>query len=267
MEETEGLGVLSQLETEIKELEQERNNAIKVNKRLKFYRSLGYTWCVSKRVAPFALTAGIMVGIFTFGDSTPFYRNNVKHYLYTRSEIDSLNNKKYEEQYDSFDNSNETISLVEKWKKTYGDMYTRKITTYSIDKVDADTVTKIVEGKEINSLEEVFGSPIGIKTETQNGLKEDELSTPDYLQAVIYKKDEEEYIVVKESISDVFGDSIAWLIATLFVEMIPAVIVDRKPPLSIEFCDIREKYGVRDVELLDRKLEIRRENYSRVRGV
>ena len=111
--------------------------------------------------------------------------------------MDSFDNIKYERQHNSFDNAVATISYVGKWCKK-GNLYSREIKTYNAEKIDEYVITKMVKDIDINSLNDVFGQPISLKTESKKYLADEEILTPPYLEAVIYFELDDDYIIVKE---------------------------------------------------------------------
>ena len=88
----------------------------------------------------------------------------------------------------------------------------------------------------------------------------------EYLEATIYKKDENDYIMVKEPVDDNIGWTMVYFLLTVLVEIFPAFY--RIEVSEFDYDDavnaIREKYSKVDVEKAKKLLEIKRDNYNRL---
>ena len=82
-------------------------------------------------VAPYILTAAITFGGFAIAGKTPFIKDDIKKKKETKKELDNFGNIKYEQSYDGFHESNNTISYVSNWTKQENGSYSREIKTYA----------------------------------------------------------------------------------------------------------------------------------------
>ena len=258
--------MLIQMEKEIHELEFDMKHSKISNLKVNMLRGLKISLRAGQLVAPYVLTAGITFGAFAALGGAPFIKDDQKKKLEMKKELDSFGNIRYEQQYDSFDSSKGTISYIGEWKKQDNEFYSREIKTYATENVEEDIVTKIINDIDITSLEDVFGNPISSKIETQNNLTDEEIQTQPYLEAIIYSKFDDDFIIVKEKTGDNIALTLVWFLVTILAELIPLFIRSEVSSFDFEYCvdRIKEKYPLVDTNELARKLEIKRDNYNRL---
>ncbi len=118
--------MLLQMKKEIESLESEIKHSSFVNARIGAIRNLKISARALQKVAPYALTAGIIVGGFTLLGDIPFYPNDEwKVYSNVMTEFDNYGNIRTEQQYDSFedendntlDSSNSMLYYYSNWEK------------------------------------------------------------------------------------------------------------------------------------------------------
>ena len=97
------------LKKEIKELESQIKYG---NAKIYALRGLKILLRTGQLIAPFAVTAGITIGGFAAFGLTPFYRDKCKQKLQMMKELDSFGNIRYEQQYDEYENSKNTILVI-----------------------------------------------------------------------------------------------------------------------------------------------------------
>lgn len=258
--------MLQQLKKEILDLEYDINHSKYTNLKVSALRNLKIALCTGKLAIPYILTASTTFILMSLFVSTPFIKDKQKKELQIKKEIDSLNNIHYEQQYEDFENYNGTISYFGKWIKQQDDLYSRKVEVYDTGKVDENIVTEIVNNYDITSLDDIFGNAISSKVEIKNNLTEEEIKNPPYLQATIYSKSKDTFIIAKESVSDNFLTTLAWLMLTVIAEGI--VLSVKKEYNSFNYDEeieaIKEKYPTVDIEELRKRLEIKQDNYNRL---
>ena len=248
---------LEKLEKEKEKLEKELKIQEDKNKKIKALRGLKYSLRFMQLVTPYVVVAGIGLGTFHALGITPFIRDQHKKCLETETQFDSMGNIRYEEQYDNYKNAIASITYYGEWKKDDDGLYKRDIKKYAKKKIDNDTIKEIVEKKDINSLEEIFGDPIARSVEKKNNVTEDELNKKAYLQATTYSKDKDDYILVTENLATNIGTTVLFLVVLLLAEA--GVSGLREDFTSFDFdyaiSDIRARHRLIDTDELYGQLE------------
>lgn len=257
--------MLLEMKKEINKLENEIKYRKLTNIEIYALRSMKIMLRTGQLIAPFAVTAGITFGAFSAYGGIPFYRDSSKHELEMMKEIDSLGNVRYEQQYEEYENSNNVITYYSKWSFADNNFYSRDIETYAIGDITEETMLKLIN-EDVKSLREVLGEPILKQKETRNNLLEEELQYNAFLQARIYSKFKENFIIIKETSDDNIKETLLWVLATIFAEIIPFSYRTLISKFKYKQCikKIKEKYPTVDVEELTKKLEIKRSNYNRL---
>lgn len=257
--------MLLQMQNEIKQLEFEIKHAKAENFKINMLKGLKISLRFGQLIAPFAVTAGITFGAFAAMGGTPFILDDQKKYLETKKEMDSLGNIRYEQQYEEFNSTAATISYVSKWEKASDGFYSRDVKTYNINEITEDIITKVINDVDILSLDEMFGKPKS-SVETKNNLTDEELETKPHLQAVMYSKSDDDFIVVKESILANVSITVLWILITIIVEVLPLYYRDEISSFDYyhSIKRIKEKYPQVNVEELKKKMQIKMNNYNRL---
>lgn len=258
--------MLEQMKKEIEGLEHNIKNSKTTNLKIAMLKRMKLSLLTCRLVAPYILTAGITFGLFSIFGETPFIMDDEKKILETKKDMDSHGNIKYEQQYDEYSNTQGTICYFGKWEKSNDNLYTREIKKYAIGSVSEEDLMNILDANDVSSLAYYFGKPIAFKYESRNNLTDEEIHDDPYLETTVYSKNENDYIVVKESVGNNVGFTILWLIFTMFSEIIPNQI--REQFSSFDYGLYRDKikkeYKPVDVDVLAQKLEIKRSNYNRL---
>lgn len=257
--------MLLEMRKEISKLENEIKHSKIGNTKVYALRGLKIVLRTGQLIAPFVVTAGITIGGFAALGGTPFYRDKHKQKLEMMKELDSLGNIRYEQQYEEYANSSSVISYYSKWNFVEDNLYSRDIETYALGDITEEQILKLIND-DVQSLREILGEPISKKKETKNNLTEEELQSDPFLQAMIYSKFDDDFIMVKESSSDNIGLTLLWVLVTVLAEIIPVVWRVESSDFDYEYCirKIKEKHPTIDVEELAKKLEIKRNNYDRL---
>ena len=257
--------MLLEMRKEIIKLENEIKHSKIGNTKVYALRGLKIVLRTGQLIAPFVVTAGITIGGFAALGGTPFYRDKHKQKLEMMKELDSLGNIRYEQQYEEYSNSSSVISYYSKWNFVEDNLYSRDIETYALGDITEEQILKLIND-DVQSLREILGEPISKKKETRNNLTEEELQSDPFLQAMIYSKFDDDFIMVKESSSDNIVLTLLWVLVTVLAEIIPVIWRDEISDFDYEYCirKIKEKHPTIDVEELAKKLEIKRNNYDRL---
>lgn len=254
------------MKKEVEDLERQ----IKYNKLVNLKNALIRETLINGRrlqwLAPFILTACITAGgAKLIGMGFPFYMDDIEEFLYTKKEFDNTGNIRYEEQYGKFDSITHQINHYTKWEDAGNGFYERRVESYQLSDITDETVLQLFD-KDNLTISDIFGNKVSSVKETKNNLTEEELMQGEYIEATIYKKDENDYIMVKESIDDNIGWTMVYFLVTVLAEIFPAFyrIDVSKFDYNDAVYEIRKKYSKVDVEKAKKLLEIKRDNYNRL---
>ena len=265
--------MLSKLKSEIERLKYELEHPKLTNFKRATIRGSKMSLQIAKMLAPYILTAGITFGIFSALDLTPFVIDDSKKYLRTKKELDNQGNIHIEEQYENFDEMKNMITYASAWKKDNDDFYSRTVETYVINEnyiingTSEEVIAKLLTKSNSASLTDIFGAPISQKNEKRNDLTIDELTNKEYIQATIYSKSDDDVIVIKETINDNLGWTLAWFLATYVVELVPHYFINRfTSPYNLGdyYERIYDEYPNVYVDGLRKRLVIKQSNYDRL---
>ncbi len=254
---------LLSLQKEIENLEQEIREGIVNNKINQSQRKKKINSTINRLIIPYILATGLTLTSFTLLGKTPFYQDLIKNYLYERKEFDSLGNSKYEEQYKEYEDEKSTLTYATKWLKNENGLYERTLKTYQIKDLDEAKIKKIVQNKEINSLEEIFGKPIMISTEIEPNLTQEQLKEDSYLQAIIYLENKDKFVYVKESILE---NAIGAILIYLAIIALIKASQQSKSKFNYDeiMMQINQEYPDISFSDLEKKLVIKKANYQKL---
>lgn len=266
--------MLLQMKKEIETLESEIKHSNLVNARIGAIRNLKISARALQKIAPYALTAGIIAGGFTLLGDIPFYPNDEwKVYSNVMTEFDNYGNIRTEQQYDSFEDENDNtldssdsmLYYYSNWEKNDDGFYSRTIQTYSIKNKTYEDIIKFFGEENIN-LEDVLGEPNSNIKETRNNLTDEELQEESFVKAIIYNKDENDYIMHKETVGENILFSVLYVLITGLCELAP--LSWRSEHSNFDFADcveeIKRKHQSLDIDTLTKKLELKKDNYNRL---
>ncbi len=258
---------LHEMRREIKRLEKNLKYLNLVNLKIGAVKNLKISLKFMQLVVPYVLTAGIVTGGFKLvGFGFPFYgEDSFKENSNTMKEFDSLGNVRYEQQYDHFENSNNILCYCSQWQRGDDGFYSRNVETYKLDELTEEEIQNLFYKENLN-LSDVLGEPISIKKETKNNVTEEELQQKDYLQAIIYIEDENDYIFRKETVAENIASTFIYVLMTLSAEIIVVSIREKKSSFKFGACvnEIKRQHQDVSTEELVKRLEIKRNNYNRL---
>lgn len=256
--------MLVKMSKEIKKLEYDLKHVKSKNLKISTIRNLKISLKAVQRVAPYVLTAGIVFGGFSVLGGTPFFIDKRKNELDIMKEFDSLGNIRTVVQYEDYEQTDNKLFYYGKWEKIEDGFCKRIIETYELKNKTEQEIINMLEIDDI-SLESVFGKPISKKIETKNNVTEEELYSKPYLQAIIYNKDKNDYIIIKESVGENIGLTCLYLVITILCQGIPFLI---RLNSNFDFEDsvklLKNKYQKVDVDKLKKVLELKKQNYERL---
>ena len=221
-----------------------------------------------KKTIPYVVTTGIIAGTFSIMGYAPFIFDRKKEYLNSKKMIDSENNIKIEEFYDSKeDKLFNTISIVSNWSKK-GDMYERTITTYDAHLYNEEELIRLISEEDNVSLDKLFNKYISRTKEQSNSISEEELNKDCYLIITVYDYDSGKFRYIKETASTNFVTTFITLLIILGANFVVNTVSSGNGLGEARYQEqiekLNEKYPNIDIDELKRKLEIRKENYQRL---
>lgn len=245
--------VMLEMKKEIETLEYALNhrfvNDIKRDITKKTKKSLVY----ARKLLPLFVSMGITAGALSYISWTPFKLDNQKRYKEIKTIMDSNNNIRYEEQYNSYDDQNR-IKNYGKWEKVEDNLYKRSVVIHSIPN-EIDTL----EG--VEKYLETTGSQV---VEYKNNISEEELEADGYIEGEFYSKNKNDYVIVKESKMDNIGTTALWFVANMYIGLVILGTGSNYDYLQ-KIKDIEEQYKEIDYYDLANKLQIKRDNYNRLK--
>ena len=263
--------MLLKMKKEIETMENEINDYKFEYIKKSTIKNLKITARAFQLVAPYILTAGIVAEIFNISGNKPFSSNNERVYLNTMTEFYSMGNINIKKQYGDFkdsienilDNRDSVLYFYSKWEKDSNNSYYRIIEIYSIKNKTYEDVKKILSQ---DDLEKYLDDSNYYETEIKNDLNIQELNSKNFIKAIVYDKDKNDYIEYKKNIFKNISCSIIYIFFASFCEFIPFYL--RSNYSKFDFMKsvnkINEKYKTIDINILIKKLEIKKNNYDRM---
>lgn len=230
-------------------------------------RNVNISICKGKLIFPYVLTTGICLGIGSAIGATPFIPDKEKNHLKQMEELDSCNNIRYERQYECFDNGKNSITYYSKWILNSDGKYHRDVKVYDIGEMSKDRIKYLLNGSYTKTPEELFGNPIINKMEIKNNILEKDAQMGSYIQARFYSEDDDDYIWVNESINNNIMETIVWMIIYyICVKFIRIVRYCFPFEYDKKIKEIEKKYSCKEKSDLKKQLEIRTDNYNRLKN-
>ena len=188
-------------------------------------------------------------------------------------EFDNVGNMREEQKYGKFkdgkgnslNSSDNVLYYYSKWEKGTGGLYSRTVKTYSVEKKSYEDIMELFKKEDLR-LEDVLGEPSSNIKETKNNLTEDEIQEESIIKAVIYKEDEDDYIMRKETVGENIGLSVLYLLVTFLAEFVPLFFRSECSSFDFSGCvdEIKRKHQPLDIDTITKKLELKRDNYNRM---
>lgn len=260
--------MLVEMEKEIKTLESNIGNIDLANKKIIAIRNLKISARALQAIAPYVLTAGIVAGGFKlFLGDIPFYPyDESKSYLNTMKEFDSNGNIRTQQQYGNFEGDHyNVLYYYSAWEKGDDELYSRTIKSYRIGSKTYEELVKIID-QENPKIEDVIGNPVSEIIETKNHLTEEELQEESFMKVVLYDEDKNDYIIIKQTVGENFCLSLLYLLIVGIGEVISLAWRDSSS-FDFKACveEIKRKHQLLEKDILIKKLEIKKENYNRLK--
>lgn len=194
--------------------------------------------------------------VLSCGLGTIYTRTVSKRNLSTVEKTDTLGNNTSISRYTSeYDNSANKLSHFLKWELNENNEYVRTVETYNTNNYNSEVIKNILANADaMYSLEDMFGKPIYTYNETAKTLSEEELNKPEYIEAVTYTKDKDDYIITKMDTSDAVPLGILFAVITVGVTTVYNLV--RSDYWDYEEALLKvEKSYCEDLEILDEKVK------------
>lgn len=242
----------------------ELENQIKNYKKYKIKRELAISLNTIKLIMPYIIASCISIGgLKLCGVGYPFYMDKEKNEKYIKKQIDSKGNISVYEQYDEFNNMITTLNYYSSWVKK-DSFYERRVDTYQIDCVNDEDIYELINKENID-ITDIAHKKVSSRLEKKNNLNINELEESEYVEALIYSKSTDEFIVF-ESMGTNIRDTFLHCVFLVCIEML--TFESRKHFSKFNYKEeiekIYELYDTTDLDKLIKKYEIRKENYNRL---
>ena len=254
--------IMDILLTQINEATEEVNERRKTEKKEIFIKDSRYIFAFIKLIYPYLLSLFVLNFLSFKLLGIPFKLDDKKKFLYKQTMFDNYGNLLKETQYYPYDQMDNTLYYYSSWEEDIeSKQYKRTIKKYSVKLHSERELYNIFREDNIN-LEELFGDPLIISTQTKNKLSEEEKQeNHEILEAHIFNLDRHNYLLVKES---VFND-----LKTTLIEIVENIIafygIKRMRcfySFKAEIKKIDDEYNRNNLNTLSRKLELRKSNYE-----
>lgn len=260
------LDFLNQLEMEIKTLEYQVKHPTITNLKIGMVRNLTLSSKLLREAIPFILTASIMIGVFKFtGLGFPFARDLIKYPSNIRKDLDSFGNVNIEQQYDSFGYSVNVLKYYQGWERKDNGIYVRNVDVYELEFFSDGEIERMINTSDIE-LNDILGEPTYSYLETSYDLSSEEFNKNPYMEATVYIEDTNDYIVKEEPVVVNATTTFFYVIGTLMLEAAVFGVKLNRSALGIRDYTyaVNDKYKPIDVDILSKKLEIKKDNYNRL---
>ena len=258
--------LVSKLSKDIDDLEKRLKHVNIENFKKISIRNIKIFGRVLQMLYPYILAFTIPFTLQSIIFDIPFYPENVRQEKCYMMELDNKGIIDYQSQYDSFSNESNRLYIYSKWEKS-NDYYTRTINLYRLNDFTNDELIELVN-KDSLSIVELLGSPVSSITEKKNILTEEEIKDDGYIKAKYYYEDKDDYIIIRQSIGENLVCSLLFLFIMGMSEY--AVFKYRSDYSSFYFQDrvddLIERYEKTDVKMLEKKLEVKKNNLYRLQG-
>lgn len=256
--------LIKNLEEEIRTLLYQIGNAKYIEIKQKLLRRLKILVASLETIAPYTLISTGTLVLFSLLNITPFMRDNIKTPEYITKDIDNTGIIRYERSHTKHHSTNK-IYYYSSWQKC-AITHKRTINIYNVKNIPTSTIEKVVSGQITTTLYELLGDPTETIIEEKNNVSEEELSSPPTIRALIYSKNENNYVIVKEPILVNNMTTILYLILTIVLSIVPAKIreLNDYPTLKEKIEIINDNYLSTSTISARIKLELLEENYKRL---
>ena len=257
--------LVKDLETEIRNLEFEVNHTKLANFKNASIRNIKIGGAFFRATLPYTLSSAIITGAFAIVGNMPFRRDDTKAPAFYMHSIDSNGVTINEKQYTSFEDTHSLLYYATAWQLNEDGSFSRNVKVYRIRAKEFNTAVEYLDVDGV-TIDQVLGEPIRNYVETRSDLSKEEITEKNYVKVMYYDKDKNDMIIRKETDVENFAVTLVYIMLNILGFVIAAGLKDKLSYYNYDEAvkKIKEKYKDINIENIEKKLEIRRENYERL---
>jgi len=251
--------ITKKLKKEINILELKLNYLKILNLKNSIIKNFKISTKTLQLITPYILTAQIVASSFKLlGLGLPFYKDTFKKNIKPNTSPNSYHSQIYQSP-----NNNNIIYYHSNWIEESKNIYSKTINIYKLNNIKEKELLNILNKDNIN-LNDLFGNPISTQKEITTNITNKELNKESYLQIYIYDENTNNYIILKETNIQNFIITILYILSTTLAELIPLTIRCKLSNFNYNYSieDIKRKHQPINHKKLEKKLEIKKENYQ-----
>ena len=178
-----------------------------------------------KMIGSCTLVAAITCGLFKVaGLGYPFIIDKEKYQEYHKTNFDNLGNYSVDTVYGNYES---VIIHYGKWNISEKGHYKRDYKVYKLNNLDIEDANDLLRNP--NIINKKLGQAQVSGEEVKGGLiSTEELEKEEYIEAFIYSKKENNYIIVKEPIYDNFMMTLIYIMTNCICDLYPVYFYHRK---------------------------------------
>lgn len=257
--------IAKQLNREINDLEFKLKHPKLTNIGNTSIRNLKIGSKLLQAAAPCILTVSLCGYTFCSLGFTPFVRDEIRDYARFKTEVDNIGKTVVEKQYYEYDDDSNAVFLYSNWELDKHGSFNRYVKIYH---VNVKTLDRLIEYLEMDSatIEDALGEPYRTYIETKGSLAEEDMTEEPYIKVMFYDHDKEDVTFRRETIGENAANTILFIFISLFGSVSTQSFVNKKLPVDYKeiIFNIKERYKSISSEDIQKKLEIKRENYERL---
>lgn len=253
---------MDNLQKEVNELENVVTKTKKENFKKAVIKNVKVTGKFLRKWVPIIATGVVFSCAYNSYVAKPFQSQPIKAPAYVQTTQDSLGNIEVFKQYTSLDDKTNYVELYGAWEQN-DNGYSRTVKRYYLNEDNTKKCLEVLNGDAIDTFESVFNIPSAVVKYESNNLTDDELNTKPQLKLVMYSKDSDDYVVRMTETTEVIGISLLYVVGILLVELLAyALLQNDHDRCDKKIKEFKEKYKEFDLEPLQKKLELKKEEYN-----
>ena len=253
---------MDNLQKEVNELENVVIKTKKENHKKAVIKNIRVTGKFLRKWVPIITTGIVFSCAYSSYLAKPFQSQPIKANAYIETTQDNLGNIDVLKQYTSFDNKTNYVELHGAWEQN-DNGYTRTVKRYYLNEENTQKCLDVLNGNAIDTFESVFNIPNSVVTYESNNLTLEELNTKPQLKLVMYSKDYDDCVVRMTETTEVIGISLLYLMGVLLVELLTYIALQNDHyRCDKKIKEFKEQYKEFDLEPLQKKLELKKEEYN-----
>lgn len=253
--------MMDSFEEEIHKLEGLIQNKDKIDKKNQWIKKFKISMNVCRLISPYVLATTIGISFPFLCHDTPFRRNQIECYEYTKTEMDSLGHFSVIEQYEEFPNATSELYRYGEWKLNEDGTYSRDVKRYSLHKRNSLELVKLLYLDE----EDDFLGDAHIYTQMDSFVSKEELSLGEYTSITYYEKNKDHSTYRMQTMEEEVENDLIFLCLFCCLELMANTYRNASSYSYLESLKkLEEKYSPLDVEEIQKVLTIKKSNYERL---